>query len=187
MHAIVHAADIQDRDGGVLLMATLFGLYPFLLKLYADGGYQGPAFQKALARHSQARERRDRQALRSSQRLRRLAQALDRRAHLRLARTMPKAGQGLGVPQPQGARLPYARLHPPHAAKTMQSRMMFPDKLKAPAPAETVERLNREINAALADPVVKARMSRILGASRFLDRSPISRSSWPRKPRDGLA
>jgi transposase len=48
MHAIVHAADIQDRDGGVLLMATLFGLYPFLLKLYADGGYQGPGFQDAL-------------------------------------------------------------------------------------------------------------------------------------------
>jgi transposase len=48
MHAIVHAADIQDRDGGVLLMATLFGLYPFLLKLYADGGYQGPGFQDGL-------------------------------------------------------------------------------------------------------------------------------------------
>ena len=29
-------------------MATLFGLYPFLLKLYADGGYQGPKFQSAL-------------------------------------------------------------------------------------------------------------------------------------------
>ncbi len=28
MHAIVHGADVQDRDGGVLLMATLFGLYP---------------------------------------------------------------------------------------------------------------------------------------------------------------
>jgi transposase len=48
MHAILHAADIQDRDGGVLLMATLFGLYPFLLKLYADGGYQGARFQGAL-------------------------------------------------------------------------------------------------------------------------------------------
>ena len=48
MHAIVHAADIQDRDGGVLVMATLFGLYPFLLKLYADGGYQGPGFQAGL-------------------------------------------------------------------------------------------------------------------------------------------
>jgi transposase len=29
-------------------MATLFGLYPFLLKLYADGGYQGPQFKAAL-------------------------------------------------------------------------------------------------------------------------------------------
>ncbi len=31
-----------------LLMATLFGLYPFLLKLYADGGYQGAVFQDGL-------------------------------------------------------------------------------------------------------------------------------------------
>jgi transposase len=50
MEALVHAADIQDRDGGVTLMASLFGLYPFLLKLYADGGYQGPKFQQGLAR-----------------------------------------------------------------------------------------------------------------------------------------
>ena len=31
-------------------MATLFGLYPFLLKLYADGGYQGAAFQAGVKR-----------------------------------------------------------------------------------------------------------------------------------------
>ncbi len=48
--AIVHAADVQDRDGGVLLMSTLFGLFPFLLKLYADSGYQGPKFQQGLRR-----------------------------------------------------------------------------------------------------------------------------------------
>ncbi len=48
MQAIVHAADIQDRDGGARLMATLFGLYPFLLKLFADGGYQGPRFRDAM-------------------------------------------------------------------------------------------------------------------------------------------
>ena len=48
MQAIVHAADIQDRDGGAMLMATLFGLYPFLLKLFADGGYQGPRFRDAM-------------------------------------------------------------------------------------------------------------------------------------------
>ena len=48
LQAIVHAADIQDRDGGAMVMATLFGLYPFLLKLYADAGYQGPVFQTAM-------------------------------------------------------------------------------------------------------------------------------------------
>jgi transposase len=46
----VHAADIQDRDGGELVMATLFGLYPFLLKLYAAGSYQGPLFRAAVKR-----------------------------------------------------------------------------------------------------------------------------------------
>jgi transposase len=50
MHAIVHAADVQDRDGGALLMASLFGAFPFLIKLYADGGYQGPEFQNAVKR-----------------------------------------------------------------------------------------------------------------------------------------
>ena len=50
LHAIVHPADIQDRDGGIFLLATLFGMYPFLKKLFADGGYQGPEFQKALTR-----------------------------------------------------------------------------------------------------------------------------------------
>jgi hypothetical protein len=49
LQVIVHAANIQDRDGGAMLMATLFGLFPFLLKLYADGGYQGPAFRQALS------------------------------------------------------------------------------------------------------------------------------------------
>jgi transposase len=49
MHAVVHPADIQDRDGGLLVLASLFGLYPFLQKLFADGGYQGEQFRRALA------------------------------------------------------------------------------------------------------------------------------------------
>ena len=44
------AADIQDRDGGAMLLATLFGMFPFLLKLYADAGDQGRQFQEALKR-----------------------------------------------------------------------------------------------------------------------------------------
>ncbi|WGJ15288.1 IS5 family transposase [Methylocapsa sp. D3K7] len=50
LDAVVHPADIQDRDGGVLVLSTLFGLCPFLQKLFADGGYQGPVFQKASAK-----------------------------------------------------------------------------------------------------------------------------------------
>ena len=50
LHAIVHPADIQDRDGGVLVLATLFGLYPFLRRLFADCGYQGPKFERVVAK-----------------------------------------------------------------------------------------------------------------------------------------
>ena len=50
MHAIVHAADLQDRDGGALVMASLFGAFPFLVTLHADAGYQGPHFQSAMKR-----------------------------------------------------------------------------------------------------------------------------------------
>jgi len=50
MHAIVHPADIQDRDGGALVLATLFGLFPFLRKLFADGGYRGKKFHAAQAK-----------------------------------------------------------------------------------------------------------------------------------------
>ena len=31
-------------------MATLFGMSPFLLKLYADAGYGGPKFRQGMAR-----------------------------------------------------------------------------------------------------------------------------------------
>jgi transposase len=47
LHAIVHPANIQDRDGGILVLRTLFGRFRFLKKLFADGGYQGPIFKNA--------------------------------------------------------------------------------------------------------------------------------------------
>ena len=117
----MHAADIQDRDGGVLLLATLFGMFPFLLKLYADGGYQGPEFQQAVAKI-----------------LRRVNIEIVKRSDQakgflvlpkRLAEPLPQAGQGLGKSQPQGACLPAPGINPPDVAKTMQPCMMFPDRL----------------------------------------------------------
>jgi len=50
LHAVVHPASIQDRDGGPLVLSSLFGLFPFLTKLFADGGYQGPQFRLAVAK-----------------------------------------------------------------------------------------------------------------------------------------
>src|SRR4029077_143518 len=50
MHSIVHAAEGQDTDGGAVLMATLFGAFPFLTRLFVDGGYQGPQFNGAIRR-----------------------------------------------------------------------------------------------------------------------------------------
>jgi transposase len=50
MHGLVHSAGMQDRDGGLLVMETLFGQFPFLTKLFADGGYQGPEFQAGMKR-----------------------------------------------------------------------------------------------------------------------------------------
>jgi transposase len=50
LHALVTGADVQDRDGGVLLLATLFGQFPFLRKLFADSAYAGPIFHDGAAK-----------------------------------------------------------------------------------------------------------------------------------------
>ena len=55
LHALVTAADVQDRDGGAWLMSTLFGRYPFLLNALPGGRGQ--------ARRHPGRGRRRRQAL----------------------------------------------------------------------------------------------------------------------------
>ena len=49
LHAIVHPADIQDRDGGALVMAALCGTLPSLKMLFIDDAYRGPRFAKAVA------------------------------------------------------------------------------------------------------------------------------------------
>lgn len=116
---------MQDRDGGIALFATLFGLFPFLQKLYADGAYGGPVFQVALA---SILPRLETQIIKRSDRLKGFAVLHKRRIpHLvRLAQPLPAAGQRLGEPHPQRSRLPHTRLNPPHAPKTLQSLMKSP-------------------------------------------------------------
>lgn len=38
---VVHAADMQDRDGAKLVLKKLRGAFPRLKKIWADGGYAG--------------------------------------------------------------------------------------------------------------------------------------------------
>jgi transposase len=47
----VHSAGIQDRDGvSMVLDRRTRRLFPFIERIYADGGYQGPKAAKAAAR-----------------------------------------------------------------------------------------------------------------------------------------
>jgi transposase len=49
----VHAADIQDRDGAVGVLASIRSLYPWLRHVFADGGYAGDKLRDALAKFGQ--------------------------------------------------------------------------------------------------------------------------------------
>jgi len=48
--AVVHPADIQDRDGAPLVLAAARHLYPWLRHVFADGGYSGAKLETALAK-----------------------------------------------------------------------------------------------------------------------------------------
>jgi transposase len=50
LQAIVHPANIQDRDGGIALLTVLADRFPLLAKLFADGAYQGPRFRQGVAK-----------------------------------------------------------------------------------------------------------------------------------------
>jgi len=129
LHAIVTAADVQDRDGGAWLLATLFGLYPLFAEALCRRRLPG-------ARVPQLRQSRavtgtggDREALRSGQGLRGAAQALGGGKNARLAQPMPPPGQGLGEPQSQGARISAHGVRPSHGQEAIPGLEMFPDRL----------------------------------------------------------
>jgi hypothetical protein len=128
IHAIVHAADVQDRDGGVFDMATMFGMY-LLMKLYADGGYQGPLFRRAVAKiiarvNMEIVKRSDHAKM-----ICRPPEAVGRRTNVRMARAVQASRRRLGESQSQGARISAPRFNQAHAEKAMQSRMISPDRL----------------------------------------------------------
>jgi transposase len=50
LNVVVHPANIQDRDGVALVLdQRTRRLFPFIERVFADGGYQGPKAAKAAA------------------------------------------------------------------------------------------------------------------------------------------
>jgi len=50
VHAVIHAADIQDRDGAPLVLREIIKRFPWLRHVFADGGYAGDKLSQALRR-----------------------------------------------------------------------------------------------------------------------------------------
>ena len=129
LHAIVHSAGVQDRDGGIWLLATLFGQFPFLAKLFADSAYAGPIFDTAL---NKVLPNLKTEIVRRSDRAKGFV-PLPKRwivertiAWLNRCRRLAKDWENS---QSQRSRFPQTRFHPPHVTKAMQSLIKTPDGL----------------------------------------------------------
>src|SRR3546814_4636512 len=48
VHAVIHTADIQDRDGAPFVLAEIIRRFPWLRHVFADGGYAGDKLREAL-------------------------------------------------------------------------------------------------------------------------------------------
>jgi len=50
LNVVVHSADIQDRDGAIVLLRQTRRLFPFIERIFADAGYQGEKTALAVAK-----------------------------------------------------------------------------------------------------------------------------------------
>ena len=50
LSVVVHPADIQDRDGTFHLLRRARRLFPFIERIFADGGYRGEKMARVISR-----------------------------------------------------------------------------------------------------------------------------------------
>jgi transposase len=50
LNVVVHSADVQDRDGAFALLRRARRLFPFIERIFADGGYRGEKMALVVAR-----------------------------------------------------------------------------------------------------------------------------------------
>jgi putative transposase len=82
LFAVIHAADIQDRDGAPDVLGAIRYRFPWLRHVFADGGYAGPKLRSALKGHGDWTIE--------------IIKRSDTAKGFRLARALPQAGKRLG-------------------------------------------------------------------------------------------
>ena len=118
LRGIVHAANVQDRDGLAPLLTRIRRRFPFLRR--AVRRRRLPGRGRRVGRTPGAGRAGHRQALGPCGRLRRPATTLGGRAQLRLVRPQPPLGQRRRDPDRQQQRHALPRRHPPAHPKTLQ-------------------------------------------------------------------
>lgn len=93
VHAVIHTADIQDRDGAPLVLREIIHRFPWLRHVFADGGYAGDKLRKRSGVSANGLSRSSSDPM--LQRLRGCSAPLGRRANTGLAEPQPPARQGL--------------------------------------------------------------------------------------------
>ena len=97
------------------------------MKLYADGGYKGPLFRRAVAKIMARVNVEIIKAFRSRKRICRPPKAVGRRTNVRMARAVQASRQRLGEYQSKSACISASSFNQAHAEKTMQSRQCASD------------------------------------------------------------
>ncbi len=100
LKAEVHSAGIQDRDGAAFVFDKLANRFPFIEKICADGGYQGPKVKRGQPEI-------DGDCRTSPGRFSGVTEKMDRRKNAGLARHKPPHGKGF-----RALRQHRPRLHP---------------------------------------------------------------------------
>jgi hypothetical protein len=114
LDAIVHPADIQDRDGSVLVLSALFGMYPFP----RTAATKGRSFERRWPKRFRISKSQSSNAP-IRQKASRFSRDAGCRAYICLVQSMPPIGQGFRKSHPQCLGILASRLDPPHAQKAL--------------------------------------------------------------------
>ena len=123
LNLVVHPADVQDRDDSLLVLQAVRKLFPFIERIFADGGYQGPATAAAIRAlgpwQIEIVKRSD------LHRFVVLPKAMDRRADVRLDGPQQAAVEGLREHDTLRHRLSALSHDPAYAAPSRSTKPRF--------------------------------------------------------------